>query len=250
MNDLKSTIMRFLKYLLSDPKPKTPPASTAKESNEEQSSKPAPTFGSDAVVPVRKSPVGTRLLDHSNDQAIMTVQTAIRFWCWAAPALCMSTIIVTLPIGIFSGVQNSLDRYGQANVFLGANIFWGCFIALATSASLTYMAYTSTRPNVRVEVTKDMVKFGSYNFDRKFASGLRSGYSSGETELKTSIVQPKFGVAALRFGYGPWGEDLKYMVDAHYVDDICIWMNLIIDSVGAPEPKENDAQEGRKVELL
>lgn len=251
MNDLKSKIVAFLKYLVTEQKPNKPAQPTPANSGEAPKPQPSSSTIADAsVVPVRETPVGTGLVRQSSEQAVMTVQAAIRFWCWAAPAICTGSLLFTLPIGVVSGYQSSFDRYGYLTGNVGANIFWGCVIGVGVSLFMIFLAYTMTRPTVRVEVDKDFVTFGSYKFDRRFAGGLRPAYSSQEVELNKSITQPKFGVTALRFAYGPWGEDMKYLVDANYVHDICLWMNGVIDTVGAEAPKENDAFEGKKVELL
>ncbi|AFO87181.1 hypothetical protein PGA2_c11740 [Phaeobacter inhibens 2.10] len=180
----------------------------------------------------------------------MTVQAAIQYWCIAAPIACLLSIFVSVPIGGMIGYNVSFDQYNRLVGDVFSNFFWGGFWGAALSLVAAGTAYSMTRPIVRVVVDKDYVRFGSYKFDRRFASGMRIGYSSDDVELSKTVTQPRFGVTVLRFGYGPWGEDMKYMVNAHYASDICNWMNEVIDSVGAPKPKENDAQEGRKLELL
>ncbi|KPD13149.1 hypothetical protein [Phaeobacter sp. 11ANDIMAR09] len=250
MNDLKNKIFAFLKYLVTEQKPNKQTQPTPVNSGESPKPQLSSTTSDAFVMPVRKTPVGTELVRQNNEQAVMAVQAAIRFWCWVGPTMCLSTILVTLPIGGALGYQSSFDRYGYVTGSLGGNIVWGCILGVGASLFATFLAYTMTRPTVRVEVDKDFVTFGSYKFDRRFADGLRPAYSSQEVELNKSITQPKFGVTALRFAYGPWGEDMKYLVDANYVNDICAWMNMIIDTVGAEAPKENDASEGKKVELL
>ena len=251
MSDLKNQVSALMKFLFSAPEqsPSTTPSS-GNAAGAASQSQPSSTMVNASVVPVRETPVGTAVIKQDSEQAVMTVQAAIQFWCVTAPTACILSGFLLVPIGGMIGYNASFDSYGRLIGDIPTNIFVGCFVGALISIFSSFLAYAMTRPNVQVEVDKDFVKFGDYKFDRRFAGGLQPAYSSQETELKKSIIQPKFGVTALRFAYGPWGEDMKYMVDAHYVDDICIWMNGIIDSVGAPEPKENDAAQGRKVELL
>lgn len=101
-----------------------------------------------------------------------------------------------------------------------------------------------------MKVQPDIVTFGNYRFDRSLSSGLQVGYKSRETEVNQSFVQPKFGVTSLRFTYGSWGEDLKYLVNTYHADEIVIWMNEIINGVGEQTEKRFDPYAGRKIELL
>jgi hypothetical protein len=210
-----------------------------------------------AITP-RKSPIGTVLIKHTPDLAVMQFQAAIRFWCWVLPTAFLIIAGAALPVGGVWGanaykkaIESAAWAGGNAPIaslpvyiVFGAVFFSGIFIALSVSA------YSLTRPRVRVRVDDQLVKFGSYRFDRKYAGGLRIGYSTKEAELRSSFVQPRFGVVELRFSYGRWGENTKYLVDTRHAEELVVWMNEIIESIGAPMIPKNDPFAGRKIELL
>ncbi|WP_417261452.1 hypothetical protein [Celeribacter sp.] len=206
----------------------------------------------------RASPVGTQLLKQTHDKAVMEIRAAIRFWCWALPIAMVVAAVIALPFGGIWGAQLYAENYDRAVWKGGASqvasmpvyIIWGALLFAAVFCALAIASYVLTRPKVQVAVSDDIIKFGSYRFDRKYAAGARVGYTSNETNLRSSFLQPRFGVVALRFAYGRWGEDTKYLVDAHHAEDIVIWMNEIIDSIGEDHVARNDPYAGRKIELL
>lgn len=251
MNENKMTFQSVMKYLFS-----APATDSEQSPNSPHSEKMHPVkHGTDkidySVMPVRNWPEGTRLISKDDEQAVMTVQAAIQFWCWAGPGLCLIAILFAVPIGSSLGYATAIDsaRFVSGKTII-SHIFWGGGLGLGACLLAAAISYAVTRPVVRIIVDKNYVQFGSYKFDRRFAGGLRTGYASEETELTTNITQSKFGVTNLWFAYGPWGEEMKYLVNAKHADAICNWMNGIINAVGAPEPKENDAAKGRKVEML
>jgi hypothetical protein len=200
---------------------------------------------------VRTTPVGTQLITHRRDEAVLEVKSAIRFWCWAAPTLFGVGAIFGAPIGGFLGAL-AYDAHPQTwQQNFGAYVATGSVLATGGFILAAIWSYFATRPWVRVIIKPDRVKYGDRRFDRRYLHGIGLGYSNNETELKFGLLTPSFGVTAMAVRYGRWGEDLRYMVNSRYAPQIVIWMNEIIDSVGETRPPSRfEPMMGRKIELL
>lgn len=201
----------------------------------------------------RKTPVGTWVEAVDPEQSIVRVQSVVHFWCWFAPTSLSVLAFLLVPVGGFIGVElykNSRPNYqfrSDEAFYAGIN---GAVIIFCICIGLAIWSYFSNRPKVKIEITPDYIRYGDKVFDRQHAGGMRIGYKSSGADLATSITDDRFGVTRLRLAYGRWGEDLKYMVNTYHADEIVIWLNEIIDQVGAVEPTGDDAGVGRKTELL
>jgi len=202
-----------------------------------------------ALVP-RETPRGTRLVRISDDEAVMEVKTAIRFWCWVLPTTFGVFAFLGFPLGaligylgIFSSGHRSHQVVFQETVNMAMTMGIGALV-------LAVFSYFLTRPTIRVIVTPDIVRFGRYKFDRRYARGLQLSFSTNEMNFLPEFVQPKLGASGLRFGYGRWGEDMKYIINGFHSAEIVIWVNEIIDRVGAPSTSKHNPMAGNKIELL
>lgn len=201
----------------------------------------------------RKTPVGTWVESVTPEHAIVRVQSVIHFWCWFAPTSLSVLAFLLVPVGGFIGVElykNSRPNYQFRSVeafYAGIN---GAALIFCVFIGLAIWTYFSNRPKVKIEITPDYIRYGDKVFDRLHAGGMRIGYKSDDADLATSITDDRFGVTRLRLVYGRWGEDLKYMVNTYHAEEIVIWLNEVIDQVGAVEPTGDDAGAGRKTELL
>ena len=195
--------------------------------------------------PVRRTPVGTFVMTHNSREAVLMVKSAIRVWCWASPILwTAAAFLVFLPIGFAIGISSSSWQNAETNAMLGAAL--GVLLGLA----IAIVSYFSNRPWVKVIITPETVTYGGRVFDRRYLHGVSTAYDTKETDIKSGFLDGNFGVTVMSMRYGRWGEDLKYMVNARYAPPITVWMNEIIDSVGAPPPPDYDPYAGRKIELL
>lgn len=131
------------------------------------------------------------------------------------------------------------------------SVIAGVTISVSIPLILAVISYIRTRPWVKIIATKDTILYGSRKFSRLHYGGMRIGYTTKEDGgLKNSFFDLSLGMAAPRLQYGRWGEDLAYLVNGYHANEIVIWLNEIIDSVGAPPPPKYDAYAGRKPELL
>lgn len=201
----------------------------------------------------RETPVGVTLVSYSKDHAIVRVKSVVHFWCWFAPlAFVLSTLFV-VPFGAWISWQSyrsSVEWFDfKAEQAVSASITGG-LIAFGLCVAGAIFAFIKNRPDVTVEITPDLIRYGETVFDRKFFGGMTIGYKSDEAEIRTNITDDRFGVTRLRFNYGSWGEDLKYMVNSYYAVEIVIFLNQVINAVGVVEPTGDNANQGKKTELL
>ena len=204
--------------------------------------------------PIRQHPVGTRIVSHSEQEVVVVIKSAVRFWCWFAPGAFFTLAVVAIPIGGWLGFliyEASLHQSWQFNPRRATDFGINGAIFLPTAclgaAAWSYFAF---RPWVKVTVNANEIRFGDKLFDRRWFGGFRIGYKTSEADLRSSIISDRFGVTLLRLSYGPWGEDLKYLVDSYYASAIVIWLNDIIGSVGENDVAKYDPNAGRKIELL
>lgn len=201
-----------------------------------------------ALVP-RATPKSTTLLELSDEKAVFQVKARYYFWSTFLPSAFGTVAFVSLPVtaaytyisgDFFRGIWS--DEALQAMSSRSTTVF-------AVLMIMAVISYFLTRPNVRVTIKPDTIKFGSYRFDRRYVAGLRVGfYDEGET--RPSIAVPQFGSTNLSMKYGRWGERMRYMVPAESAEEIVVWANEIIDRVSLAEETAPTAREGRKVEML
>lgn len=205
----------------------------------------------EGCAPIRLTPVGTRVLTLRRDEAVLEVKSAIRFWSWLGPTLCIIGAIFGAPIGAFLGAlaYEAHPQSWQQN--FGAYVATGSILATGGFILATIWSYFATRPWVRIIIEPGRIKYGDQWFDRRFLHGVGLGYSTEEVELQSRFLDPNFGVTMITMRYGRWGEDLRYMVNSRYAPQIVIWINEIMDHVGerAPAPRFEPMM-GRKIELL
>ncbi len=237
--------------LVTDEADETSVSSVAEETVTSPAAEPAPAPVEHLGLRVpRDRPLGTRVISHTSDKAVLEVKTAIQFWSWVLPSLLLVLTVIAIPVGASLGVaayatspnkwQSSATAYATQSVVIIAGVFLG----------LTVLSYFLTRPKVQVYITKDVVFFGEYRFDRELSGGFRIGYDAKNVNLPQSFLRPRFGMTVLRFAYGRWGEDMRYLIDAYQANNIVVWMNEIIDSIGDPPTRRFDPSAGRKIELL
>jgi len=198
----------------------------------------------------RATPKGTKLLELSDDKAVFTVKAIIYFWNWFLPFNFVTLAFISAPIAAaYSYVSDETalslgSRLMMEKMLTDAGASFGVFLCLAV------VSYFLTRPNVRVVVKPDTIKFGSYLFDRRYVTGLGEDISNPKVETRPSFGVPKSGSTKLYMRYGAWGERMKYQVSTESAVEIIFWANNIIKKVGMAQETTPKASAGQKTELL
>lgn len=184
---------------------------------------------------VRKSPKGT-YVEHEGDGVVMLrVRAVVRFW-WMLPyPLALITVFGSLPLGAFIGTAfNPYSPFEQAAwaSWFNTSMFMVPVLLLAA----TVVSYFSTHVWIRFTATKDYVRVNRKYYRRDQYGGMRIGY---EIKTRSGVLKNDFhdltlGMQALRLSYGPWGEDLPYLVNSYHAPAIVIWLNLKMNQVIGP----------------
>lgn len=188
---------------------------------------PDPKSGAGAIeyIPVRSSPKGTRLETQTEDTVVLRFRAAIRFW-WMLPYVLLGiTAFGSLPLGLFIGTYMNPSGYAAGfNQFFSASLFWTPVVLLG----LTIFSWYATTPWVTVVANRKHILVGPYYFSRDHYSGVRIGYEIQTTSgiLKNGFDDLSLGLQGIRVGYGPWGEDLPYLVNKYHASEIVLWLNF------------------------
>lgn len=201
----------------------------------------------------RKFPKGTTI--HKNptspdSEAIVSLRTHLRNW-WILPYVLGPVILLlAIPIGIYSGIvgpEYYTDNFGRGRYAEGYFTIIPLIIALAVVIVAVFLLYQLTNPVTRITITPSTVTIGKYRFKREHSKGLRMGYEvTHDTSNSSMLSEKQIFFTGLRLSYGPWGEDLPYMVNKYHGAEYVNWINSILDYVGSPEPQSTAPEEGRR----
>lgn len=180
--------------------------------------------------PVKDRPKGTKLISQTPERVEVKFKATVRGW-WLLPAgLLVFLVFGALPFGGVLGVTMRSSPFEPFNT--GA-----FFTPVLLTVVLLVLSYLWTFPWVRVVATRDYVQVGPYFFDRARYGGVRTGYEitySGQTHSGQSL---SFVFKGLRLVYGPWGDELPYMVKDYDAVAVTLWLSVMIGSVQNPEAK-------------
>ena len=190
-------------------------------------------------VEVREWPKGTELVAITDGRVVLRFKAAIRFW-WQLPyALLALTVVGSLPLGIFLGTYLNpfylVTDDGQA--FFSAALWLTPVVMIL----ITIISFHITQPWVTVVSTPRYVSIGSLVFDATRYEGLRTGYeiTLNHGVLKNDFHDLSIGLQGLRASYGPWGEDLPYLINQYHAPLMVLWMNMHIDA--GRKPRQSSA---------
>jgi len=198
-------------------------------------------------VKLRDRPKGTKLIRATNDTVKVKFKAAVRFW-WKLSWLLWPLYIAATVFGFgIAAGSNFYRRIAEARTnflfdegiidVLGIvlqSLLLGLQNAIAWAivvSPIAWLIMVLTRPWVRVYADREKVVVGRQSFDRRHFGGLRIGYEikTGDALLKNDFHDLDIGLQGLRLVYGPWGEDLPYLVNKYHANEIVLWLNLMID---------------------
>jgi len=219
-----------------------------------QARDPGPVTAEDRLEPMssfvraaRKTPVGTYTAKANGEEAILYVRVLNRLGWWLIPSVgVLFTAFIAWPIGMFIGAN--MAPWTQVDMYM----FRGALIAVVISAAMTLWLTLKQRFWMQIVIQEERVRINGKTYDRGLSSGFRMGYTieSESTALKQSFQDMTMGFTGLRFSYGPWGEDLPYVVNKYHGPEIVVWLNQMMASVGAPEPGNNEPDIGHRAEIF
>jgi len=195
----------------------------------------------------RETPVGAYTTKANAEEAIVHVRVLNRLSWWLVPMIgSLFTVALSWPIGMVIGM--GIAPWHS----VGPYMFWGAVIGALISTGITIWATLAQRFWMKIVIQEERVKINGTTYDRNLSSGFRMGYSieSDSKALKQSFQDMSMGFTGLRFSYGPWGEDLPYVVNKYHGPEIVIWLNQMMDSVGAHKPGNNEPAIGHRAEIF
>jgi hypothetical protein len=201
-----------------------------------------------AFEPVRQMPKGTRLIESNPGKSVtLEFKAAVRFW-WKVPYLlipvCLAAPFIGATVAGWMAAEAASNRSYEDNQRYGyidvaeAAFQGGLWLTIAMIA-LAIAIFFFSRPWVRLHADHGTIQVGGMRFDRGQFGGMRIGYEieTGGAMLKNDFHDLDIGLQGLRLVYGPWGEDLPWLVNRYHAPAIVLWMNVQIDSSAAPRSR-------------
>jgi len=194
--------------------------------------------------PLRDHPKGTELVHQTEGTVTLKFKAAIRFW-WKLIFLMIPMTLAAPFVGAFIGAalaiaeqQRRYDLGEYRNTDIGAWSFQGGVWITIMMITATIAVFYWTRPWVTVFADRVHIRVGDLRFSREHFGWLRLGYeieTSGAL-LKNDFHDLDIGLQGLRLVYGPWGEDLPYLVNKYHANEIVLWINTKIAETAPPQP--------------
>lgn len=204
----------------------------------------------------REYPKGARvhqLPSQQSDTAVLSLPTHYRSW-WIVPAfLAIPLIMAAITWGGSAGFVPDewvTDTWGRQQYRAGYFTYAPMIMAITITVGALIFVHFRFNRHTTITITPDMITIGRFHFDRKYAGSLRLGYEIDYQGDQSSFIRGQFLFSGLRLSYGPWGEDLPYMVDRYHAAEYVNWVNLFVEQVGSPPAAENNASEGRREQIF
>lgn len=202
----------------------------------------------------QKRPEGIRNVEFRKDIRAITfeLKTAKHFWWAVTPIIALVLTVVAIIASPMLALSSADPYSNQSPEFLGYFL-----VALLFGVALIWWAFASTRPWIKFEGTPDYIRIRqgsswSKSYRREHFGGMGTSYSvkTPDGEVLGTTMEPSFGLARLRIIYGPWGEDLPYLISSRHSVDLILWMNLVLDAVDMPPPTAHAPDLGRVEEVF
>ncbi|WP_208352870.1 hypothetical protein [Pseudaestuariivita rosea] len=205
----------------------------------------------------REMPNGAKIhaAQNGSDETIeVSLPTHIRTW-WILPYVLAPFLLYIAIVlgGIWGIVEDSWtqDNFGRSVYNEAYFTFQPMITLIIVFSGLLFLLYWLLNPRTRIIITSEVITIGRYCFDRKHTGGMRLGYSvqcDGETPLMFKNRQMVF--AGLRMSYGPWGEDLPYMVNKYHGAEYVMWLNGLIANAKMSDIIDETVQRGHREQLF
>lgn len=192
-----------------------------------QSIKPPLSASSTRRIGMRDRPRFLTVEDYEEEERFtIIIPTARRTWWIVAILGLLALWIVGLPsLGFLSVIDGSYDNRGR---WTSPSFSWGLFLfGFAVLIAVTWVVWWWAFPRIRVTADHENIRVHNHIYAWDRAEGFRLGYSLGGVERKDS----QGFYAGLRMAYGPWGDDLPFMVRDYYAPAYIMFLNQALQSV-------------------
>ena len=180
-------------------------------------------------------PVGVRELPRfltvpdftAGDSFTVVMPTARRTWWVVAVGGLLALWVVTLPLLVpLSFAGGFYDRGSNAYVdaYFNPLLF---ALYLLPLLGVTWAVWWWAFPRIRITADQKEIRVHGRRYAWDKATGFRLGYSLGGVERKDS----QGFYAGLRMAYGPWGDDLPFMVRDYYAPAYIMFLNQALQAV-------------------
>lgn len=157
----------------------------------------------------------------------ITVPTARRTWWVVALVAVIGLWVALTPVIFFASFSGGYINRSYVEPYFNPLLF-GLYLLPLLAA--TWAAWWWAFPRIRISADHEFIRIRGRQYDWDRARGFRLGYSLGGVER-----QDKQGpYSGLRMAYGPWGDDLPFLVRNYYAPAYVLFLN---DALKAIEPR-------------
>ena len=174
----------------------------------------------------------------------ITIPTARRTW-WTVGILVIFAVVTAGPpfVATQSVFGNTWTGRGYSELYFS----WPAFLTyLAILAALVWAVWWVCFPRIRITADHEGITVHNRLYPWHTARGFRMGYSLGGVE-RSDKQGPFIG---LRVAYGPWGDDLPYLVSQYHAPAYVMFLNEALQQVEPNSDTDKKTEAGVKPVLF
>jgi len=168
----------------------------------------------------------------------ITVPAVRRTWWWLGLFALVGMWLVFVPIIAVASVDAS-GYYVSINY--SGFAFW-----IAALVAVSVIVWMLLFPRIRITADPQRITVHDRVYDWKTAQGFRIGYSVGGVER----TDKQGGFSGFRMAYGPWGDDLPFLLPTYYAPAYVMFLNEALEGVQPRSAYEQAGETGIKPVLF
>lgn len=201
---------------------------------------PLPVLWRRRIVP-RDVPRFLRVVRFDQGQGFtITIPTARRtWWFWVSLAV-VGLWLLLVPVAYFAAWQGPVvvnNRWVEGGFSVMQFV-----LSLLPLVAVTWAAWWWAFPRITVTADPETITVQGLTYDRATAQGFREGYALGGVER----ISKQGLYRGLRLQYGPWGDDLPFLVRYYYSAAYIVFLNDALEAVRRVDPADMAAVTGRR----
>ena len=158
------------------------------------------------------------------------IPTARRTWWWVLGFVVVGLWLVLVPMIFYASIGGGYDARGNWSAPAVNPVTFALW--LLPLLGLTWVVWWWSFPRIRITADHEKIRVHDRVYDWDKAGGFRMGYSIGGIER--SDEQGPY--AGMRMAYGPWGDDLPFLLRKYYAPAYIMFLNQALKEIEPRTP--------------